>query len=253
MNHLLNLKNFCILSSGLLLASLLSSSLAKADDGNSVAIRYWGKTSISIETLWDFEIAINPTEENKSAGLVVLTQSSSIDRTVVPNNAFVFDLRSVDASKPFTSQVLDRWPNQNEASWGVLDLQTRISANAVRVTPIAENGKAVLLQVDGIQILICDGLDLESLTSLQLEKLDGLDILVMLASPTTSKAQVRASIEQLKPRVFIPIKSDTQVTVAYFEWLRQGLGDLVEPKRIEGNTQAVRAEKRLTGKGHSSY
>ncbi len=246
MNHLLIPKTSWILSLGLLLASVLYGSTADADEGNPIAIRYWGKTSISIETHWNFEIAINPTEESKSAGLVVRTQSHSLDRAGVSENAFVYDSTGIDATQPIATHVLDRWPNQNEASWGVLNPQTRISANAVRVTSIAEKGKAVLLQVDGIQILVGDGLDLDSLTTMQLESLVGLDVLILSCS-ALNKAQVGAWIERVKPHIFIPIQSDTIKTAAYFEWLKQGFGDKVEPKKIEGNTHALRAEKRTDG------
>ena len=101
-----------------------------ADEGNPIAIRWWGRNSISIETHWNFEIAINPLAENKSADLFVLTQSCTTDADKLSKNAFAYDLRGIATSAVFSTQVLDRLPNQDRASWSSLNSQANFCANS---------------------------------------------------------------------------------------------------------------------------
>ncbi|HUP82187.1 MAG TPA: hypothetical protein VM260_26780, partial [Pirellula sp.] len=214
-----------------------------ADEGNPIAIRWWGSNSISIETHWNFEIAINPLGEDKSGDLLVLTQSCTTDAAKLSRNVFAYDLRGNAASAVSSTQVLDRWPNQDRASWSSFNPQSNPSPNAVRVTNMAEKGGAIQLEVDGIRILFCDQLSLQLLSGTQLEQLNGLDVLALLPI-SNDPAEIVSWLERLKPRLFIPLKLGEKPEAAgTFDWLVQGLGNKVEAKQVDGNTLAVRAAK----------
>ena len=224
-------------------AMLFLNSISIADEGNPIAIRWWGRNSISIETHWNFEIAINPLEENKSADLFVLTQSFSKDTVTLSKNAFTYDLRADSTSAVKSTQVLDRWPNQDRVSWSSFNPQEKPSPNAVRVTSLVEKGKAIQLEADGIRMLFSDQLSLQSLSNEQLEQIGRLDILALLPI-ANDPAEIGSWLERLKPRVFIPLNRDEKPKAeSNFDWLIQGLGNNVEIKRTEGNTLAVRAAK----------
>lgn len=231
----------------LLFAVLFSSRSLIADERNPIAIRWWGMNSVTIETHWNFEIAVNPLDETQSADFCVLTSSRSGMATgPVLKNAVNYKSAGI---QPFTTQVLDRMPNQSSVSWSLLNAESKPSANAVRVTTIAKNedptapDRAVHFEVDGIRILVCESLSLGSLSQELLNKHIGLDVLIVnpVEKKDTDKKAVEIIgwIERLKPRFFIPIatqhsKTDTATSTS-FDYLAQAFGDKVEAKRIEGN------------------
>ena len=240
----------------LLCAVFLSPTFLMADEQNPIAIRWWGMNAITIETHWNFEIAINPLAETKNADLCVLT-SSGYGMSTGPISKNAINYKSA-GMQPFATQVLDRLPNQSSVTWSLLNAASNPSANAVRVLTIAKNedptapDRAVHFEVDGVRILVCEGLGLGSLSQEQLNKLVGLDVLIV--NPVEKKEndkkaiEMIAWIERLKPRFFIPMatqqsKTDTS-TRSSFDYLAQAFGDKVEALRIEGNTHAVRAAKK---------
>ena len=230
-----------------------------ADQGNPIAIRWWGMNAVTLETHWNLEVAVNPLDDKKSADLCVLTSSrSGMSAGPISKNSVFY--KSV-ASQPFATQVLDRLPNQSSVHWSLLSPQSEPSTNAIRVTSVANNqaaarsgepDRAVLFEIDGVRILVSEGLNVEALTSEQLDQLAGLDVLIM--NPVETKVVEKKAIEilgwinRLKPRIFIPIASQAAkmdiTTSTSFDDLVLALGSKLEIRRISGNTIAVRAAKR---------
>ena len=210
-----------------------------ADNGNPIAIRWWGRDSISIETQWNLTVAINPWGDNTSADLFLFNQAHPVDTAQLAKRSFLFDF-SADSSSP---QLLDRLANQDATSWSKLTPLIKPSGNAIRVTSLADQGKVIQLEVDGVRIVYCNRLSLETLSRDQLDLLVGLDVL-LFSSSTENAKEAGEWIERLKPRVFIPIAFKRPTTSASgLDWLSQGLGNKVEIKRIDGNTHAIRAAK----------
>ncbi len=144
MNVNLDAKKYILLSLGVLCAMMFAIPRLSADNGNSIAIRWWGRDSISIETQWNLTVAINPWGDNTSADLFLFTQAHPVDTAQLSKNSFLFDF-STDASSP---QLLDRLANQDATSWSKLTPLIKPSGNAIRVTSLADQGKIIQMPPD---------------------------------------------------------------------------------------------------------
>ena len=158
MKNLLNLamKQFALLA--LTLLSLPCTTLL-AETGDPVAIRAWPGGAMTIETMWNFHIAIGLTEADR----MLLPRSPDLELHD-DDQQWKFDgMRTklhVFADYPGQSWVLDRLPNEKNASWQQQLESADCSGNAVvcRSIPIeAGNDEtfATEIKVDGVTIVYC--------------------------------------------------------------------------------------------------
>ena len=118
---------------------------ANADDGDPVAIRYWPGGCSSIESMWNFHVAIGVDAGNRAA----LPRLADVE--------FVDDFWAASGSD---SLVLDRRPNEPNAILKPLSECPNPSRNAIRFSRVALRNEATqktlfvnVLFVDGVSIL----------------------------------------------------------------------------------------------------
>ena len=118
---------------------------ANANDGDPVAIRYWPGGCSSIESMWDFHVAIGVDAGNRAA----LPRLADVE--------FVDDFWAASGSD---SLVLDRRPNEPSAMLKPASECPNPSRNAIRFSRVALKNEATqktvfvnVLFVDGVSIL----------------------------------------------------------------------------------------------------
>ncbi len=117
----------------------------QANDGEPVAIRYWPGNCISIETMWNFHIAIGVDPTSRAA----LPRSADVE--------FVDDFWAASGSD---NLVLDRKPNESHVALKPSSECPDPSQNAVRFLRVVLSGKGAnkfiavnIISVDGVTIV----------------------------------------------------------------------------------------------------
>ena len=197
-----DLKRLCHVSMLRLCALLLSVFIASssfANDGQPVAIRYWPNNCVSIETMWNFHIAIGVDATN---------------RHHLPRTADVEFIDDFWEASQGSVLVLDRKPNDPKPTLNSFEANQQYSNEAVRISRVALIGSGTTkelvvtsLQVDGVCIMDCmknsvhelisnlQGRDLPS----ELRKIDVLLVDEKNAEPT----EMQTLAELLKPRIVL--------------------------------------------------
>jgi hypothetical protein len=123
----------------------LSATRTLANDGQPVGIRYWPDNSVSIETMWNFHIALGVTAQS---------------RRLLPREADVEFLDDFWEATDSDKLVLDRKPNEPRAVLSPGATNATPSDNAVVFSKViltsASTGKSMSLnaiQVDGVTIV----------------------------------------------------------------------------------------------------
>lgn len=252
----------------MILGMFAGHSLAHADPGKPVAVRWWGQAMVSIETYWNFQIVIDPYslsigyEDPKLSADLVLTTHNHPDHNnpdIVREEPIV--ARGLKESGEFTEiyQALDRFPNHPETRWTNAKLRMARSPHAVVVTSIpawhddeqgAQRGAVamLLIEVDGVRIVHCGDIGQSQFTVEQLQAMGKVDVLLMPVGGTytVDGAQAAALVEQVQPRIVVPIHYKTPALnfdLAGVDPFLAALGSTYDIVRPVGNTLAVTASE----------
>ena len=182
-----------------LLLPLFVSSPVFANDGQPVAIRYWPNNCVSIETMWNFHIAI---------GL------DANSRQQLPRTADVEFIDDFWEASQGSVLVLDRKPNDPKPTLNSFEANQQYSKEAVRISRVALIGSGTAkelnvtsIQVDGVSIMDCkknsvnelirnlQGRDLPS----ELRKVD----VLLLEDTNAQPTEMQTLAELLKPRIVL--------------------------------------------------
>lgn len=244
---------------------LITGSLA-AGPPKPVAVRFWGQGLVTIETYWNLRVAVDPyalrigyDDPKLEADLVLLTHdhfdhsNAGLIRgkpCVVQGLDHSGDVRRVDL-------VLDRPANSASPRVAKPGEGTAPSEHAVRVRSVASfhddakgrdrgHNAMFLIEADGVRILHCGDLGQSSLNERQLREVGTVDVLCIPVGGvyTIDGPKAAGIVEQLKPRVVVPIHYKTaQLTIDLNT--REPFLDALPARyeRIErvGNTVAVTA------------
>jgi L-ascorbate metabolism protein UlaG (beta-lactamase superfamily) len=260
---------FPIMATLLMVLSLWNgASVALADPGKPVAVRWWGHAMVSIETYWNLHIVIDPYSTDigyddlqVSADLVLITHEHPDHNNaalVGGEPIVVHGLDDADGVRR-VHHVLDRLPNAKEPWWKDARLRIARSEHAIVVTSIpawhdADDGverganAMFLIEVDGVRIVHCGDLGQRELSAEQLSQLGKVDLLLVPVGGTytVDGPQAAAIVRQVKPRIVVPIHYKTpalKFDLAPVEPFLDALGSDFEVMRPAGNTVAVSAAK----------
>ncbi|QEG33356.1 MBL fold metallo-hydrolase [Bythopirellula goksoeyrii] len=248
----------------LILGMCAGHSLVHADPGKPVAVRWWGQAMVSIETYWNLKIVIDPyslsigyKDPEQTADLVLITHNHPDHNNPDLVRGKPIIARGLHESEEFTKiyQALDRFPNQEEIRWTNAKLRMARSPHAIVVTSIpawhddeqGENRGAVamlLAEVDGVRIVHCGDIGQSRFTEEQLKAMGKVDVLLIPVGGTytVDGAQAAVLVEQVKPRIVVPIHYKTSALnfdLAGVDPFLTALGSAFEVVRPVGNTLAV--------------
>jgi L-ascorbate metabolism protein UlaG (beta-lactamase superfamily) len=244
------------------LVALLASTSA-ADPGKPVAVRWWGQGMVSIETDWNQTVVIDPyndkigyTVPDIDGDLVLVTHEHFDHNNVeaVGGDPDIVRGLSPDGQARAISGVLDRRPNTPSPNWsesgGYDNLGHPILIRSIPAWHDDEQGAKrgvvamFVINVDGVRIVHCSDLGQTQLTDAQLESLGKVDVLCLPVGGvyTIDGEQAVAIIDQIKPRIVLPIHYKTEVLAIGLDRLEpfiKALGDKYKVKKVQGNTLAV--------------
>lgn len=254
----------CIpLALALLLIASVGPRARAADDGAyPVAVRWWGQAMISIENWWGYTIVIDPysadigyPDPGVEADGVFVTHEHADHANVALVKGEPMRHHGVKQGKvdPFQAEF---GPDADEDSRPRVESEDAPpSPNAVRVSAIrsfhdnkegAERGEnaMLLIQTDGVRILHCGGLGQRELSAEQLEQIGAVDVLCIPVGggDTVDGGQAAGIVEQLNPRIVIPIHYKTEaltVDLDPVDPFLAALSDSYERVQANGNTLAV--------------
>ena len=223
-----------LLTGLLTFAAALLCSPALADSGHPVAVRWWGQGMVSIETMWNLRVVIDPyktdigyDDPELTADLVLVTHEHFDHNNVdlVRGEPHVARGLDDDGNVQTVDHWLDRLPNADDVTWTAAkegDLPT--SPNALRVHTVAgwhdnkdgaQRGANALfvIDVDGVRIVHCGDLGQHELTKDQLTALGHIDVLLVPVGGTytVDGKQAAGIVAQVKPRIVVPIHYKTPV------------------------------------------
>lgn len=257
-----------IFSPLLILGVCAGPSQAVADPGKPVALRWWGEGMVSIETYWNLNIMIDPysldigyEDPEQSADLVLITHNHSDHNNpeIVQGEPIV--AHSLDEAGKYVGfhHVLDRFANQEEPRWYDAKQKITRSPHAIQVTSIpawhdndqgSQRGAVamLLIEVDGVRIVHCSDIGQMQFTAEQLKAMGNVDVLLIPVGGTytVDGAQAAVLVEQVKPRIVVPIHYKTKALnfdLAGVEPFLAALGSAYEVARSAGNTFAVSASE----------
>ncbi len=256
--------------------AILLSATAVAETGQPVAVRWWGQGMVSIETMWNLRVVIDPykldigyDDPKVAADLVLVTHEhgdhNNVGLVAKGGGEEPFVARGLDENGKVRviEYTLDRLPNAERASWEPSDVaSTPPSGNAITVRSIAawhdnnqgsERGATALfvVDVDGVRIVHCGDLGQHQLTDEQLESLNalagGVDVLLLPVGGkyTIDGKQAMAIVEQVHPRLVVPIHYKTDVLkipLATSEDFLKAASEGCAIAKPRGNTLAVAKE-----------
>ncbi|WP_197530440.1 MBL fold metallo-hydrolase [Bythopirellula polymerisocia] len=239
---------------------------SQAEPGKPVAVRWWGQAMVSIETYWNFNIVIDPfslsigyEDPGLSADLVLITHNHPDHNNPDIIKGEPMLVRGLRESGEYAGiyQVLDRFPNQQDNRWTDARLRMARSPHSVIVTSIpawhddeqgAKRGADTmfLIEVDGVRIAHCGDIGQSQFTGGQLKAMGKVDVLLIPVGGTytVDGAQAAVLVEQVKPRIVVPIHFKTKalkIDLAGVEPFLAALGSAYEVVRPVGNTLAVSA------------
>ena len=230
-----------------------------------VAVRWWGQAFVTVETWWGLTVAIDPydtkigyADPGVSADLVLITHDHADHNNPGLVNGSPSVLRGLkDGNVVETTAVLDRRPNEERPRVGDRQGMGETSGHAITATSIAsfhddrqgaQRGQNAmwLVEADGVRILHMGDFGQKQLTREQLEKIGKIDVLLIPVGGvyTVDGPGAAAIVEQIKPRMVVPIhykteplEIDLQPAEAFLAALPESY-QRVEPK---GNTLAASA------------
>ncbi|MEM9186142.1 MAG: MBL fold metallo-hydrolase [Planctomycetota bacterium] len=255
------------------LALALSATVARADPGDPVAVRWWGQGMISIETQWNLRVVIDPYGEGIGydvpplpADLVLVTHEHGDHNNVnAVQGEPAIERGLTDAGEVRRlHHLLRREAGTPAPEWK--KPRTRIPRyNEVRVSTIpawhddsqgAERGAVAmfLVEVDGVRVLHAGDLGQSRLTEAQLDAYrviqatapGTIDVLCLPVGGvyTIDGEQAAAAIGQIRPRYVIPIHYKTdrlKIPLEPIDKFIAAVGDRYKIDRPTGNTLAVSA------------
>ena len=249
-----------------LTAALIPLAPAAADEGNPVAVRWWGQSFVTVESYWGITVAIDPysldigyDNPHVEADFVVMTHEHAdhSNETLVRGDPVIEHALAANGNVRTIGPILDRSPNSPNIHIGSIAQCVFPSSNAVYVQTIAShhddeqgakrgNNALVLVSVDAVRILHCGDLGQSSLTDTQLEAIGDVDVLVIpVGGVYTIDGPTAAAItEQVNPRFVLPIHYKTDVLkidLQPIDPFLAALPDRFEESRPVGNTFAVTA------------
>ncbi len=245
--------------------------LAFAETGQPVAVRWWGQGMVSIESMWNLRIVIDPYHldigyDNPKvvADLALVTHEHGDHNNIALVVGDPFVARGLDDNGKVRvfEYTLDRLPNAENSIWESTDkLTAPASENAITVRSIAawhddsqgsERGATAMfvIEVDGVRIVHCGDLGQHQLTDAQLESLTSLGGVDVLLLPVGGKytidgKQAMAIVEQVRPRFAVPIHCKTDVLkipLATSEDFLKAASEACAIAKPRGNTLAVAKE-----------
>jgi L-ascorbate metabolism protein UlaG (beta-lactamase superfamily) len=231
-----------------------------------VAVRFWGQGLVTVETYWNLRVAIDPYsprigyDDPKLEADLVLVTHDHFDH----NNAGLIRgtprvVQGLDRSGEVrrVDLVLDRPANSTSPQVAKSEEATAPSEHAVRVRSVAsfhddakgrQRGRNAmfLIEADDVRILHCGDLGQPSLTERQLKEIGTVDVVCIPVGGvyTVDGPQAASIVEQLKPRVVVPIHYKTvQLTIDLNtrEPFLEALSARYERIERGGNTVAVTA------------
>ena len=248
----------------LLAIPLLWLSPATAAPGKPVAVRWWGQGMVSIETFGNQTVVIDPYNgkigykvPDISGDLVLVTHEHSDHNNVeaIGGNPIILRGLSPDGQARAIDGVFDRSPSELKPRWHESP-SSNWSDHKIIVTSVpswhdnqqgAKRGANALFvaEVDGVRIVHCGDLGQTKLTESQLKAMGRVDVLCIPVGGvyTIDGEQAVAIIEQVKPRIVVPIHYKTNVLkigLDPIEKFLEAVGDRYEVTRSTGNTFAVR-------------
>ncbi len=210
-----------------ILSLLVITGSLDAGPGKLVAVRFWGQGLVTVETYWNLRVAIDPYalrigyDDPKLAADLVLVTHDHFDH----NNAGLIGgkppvVRGLDASGEVrgVDVVLDRPSNAPSPRVAKFEEGAKHSEHAVRIRSVASfhddvdgrkrgHNAMFLIEADGVRILHCGDLGQSSLNERQLKEVGTIDVLCIPVGGvyTVDGPQAAGIVEQLKPRVVVPI------------------------------------------------
>lgn len=247
---------------------LAIASTTAADPGKPVAIRWWGQGMVSIETYWNLQVVIDPYGPNIGYGdpelsgdLVLITHEHpdhNHEQLIRGKPIVVHGLEDGNLVRP-VRHVLDRLPNEEQASWQPVGESKKQSGHGVTVTTVpawhddeegGDRGPVAMfvVDVDGVRIVHCGDLGQSKLRDDQLAALGRVDVLLVPIGGiyTLDGPQAAAIIEQVKPRYAIPLHYKTPALAFNLHGIEPFLEAVKENPKVERsdqNTIAVSAAK----------
>ena len=170
-----------------------------ASDGQPVAIRFWPNNCVSIETMWNFHIAI---------GL------DANSREKLPRTADVEFIDDFWEASQGSVLVLDRKPNDPKPTLNSFEANQKYSNAAARISRVALVGSGTTkelyvtsIQVDGVSIVDCKKNSVHELIG----NLQGRDLprelskvdVLLLEETNAQPTELQTLAELLEPRVVL--------------------------------------------------
>lgn len=245
--------------------SLLSCSVASfANEGNPVAVRWWGQGMVSIETFWNLKLVIDPTTkdvdvapESVAADVVLFTHADLTAENTCPISGNPTKVQCPTSTgndrtgRDSLYHSLGRQPNQAKPTWlfhgkATQSIKDRspIVVNNIPAWRDQSEGREqgatsmLAIETDGVRIVHCGDLGQSQLTETQVRQLGQVDVLIIQADATIAPKV----ISQVRPRYVLPIAYGTKsrtLPVEASEAFFAALGDQFEIDRPKGNTFAV--------------
>jgi len=247
-------------------------SIAQADPGHPVAVRWWGQAMVSIETHWNLTVVIDPYGEkigyenpNVAGDLVLVTHEHEDHSNVALVGSEPIVLRGLEEMARTRNKtcVLDRMPNIDSPDLSLKVKRAR-SGNEISITLIpswhddtegSQRGANTLflIEVDGVRIVHCGDLGQPKLTDKQLTALGEVDVLLIPVGGvyTVDGSQAADIVRQVNPRIVVPIHYKTPNLVYDLQGVQgflSAISDDCQVVRAKGNTLAVSAAERGTAK-----
>jgi L-ascorbate metabolism protein UlaG (beta-lactamase superfamily) len=251
--------------------ALAFASIAAADPGKPVAVRWWGQAMVSIETYWNLRVVIDPFGEQVgykdprlSADLVLITHEHADHNNAAAVQGKPVVVRGLDAGGKVVPQkhVLDRLPNTMRPTWipvtQPVDSPANRSRHEIIVSTIpawhdeeqgGDRGATAIfaVDVDGVRIVHCGDLGQSKLTEQQRESLGRIDVLLIPVGGvfTVDGAAAAKIVNELRPRIVVPMHYKTPALAfdlhrvdAFLDAMRASGAEVSQPA---GNTLAVSA------------
>ena len=235
--------------------------VARCDQGKPVAVRWWGKATVSVETYWHLTALIEPSadalrrdERFQYVDLVLTSIDGAAERGSSFERAKFVDVDDVQQHGGAISGVLDRPPNARSPSWRDARQRVARSPHALVATGIGAESSGPsdsqrpthvswIVDVDGVRIAHHGSYRrLEPLAD-ALATFERIDVLLIPIDGQRS-GDVARFVERVDPRVVVPLYDPTAPSSPGEDALASFLTDVGQQRtirRTKGNTLSVRA------------
>ncbi len=231
-----------------------------------VAVRWWGQAYVTIETWWGLTIAIDPydpgigyADPGLSADLVLVTHNhrDHNNPSIVRGDPTVFRGLTEDGDVRELRVAVDRKANEDEPRGGEVAEMGELSEHAVTAFTVpsyhdaeegGERGHNALwvVEADGVRILHMGDFGQSELSTEQLAHIGNIDVLLIPVGGrfTVDGAAAAKIVEQVKPRIVVPIHyktEDLSVEIQPADAFLSALPESFRRDQAKGNTLAVSA------------